>query len=181
MNWTAKFKKISIILAPIFVHKETFNQPDLYFFLKIVLNYDTGYFFGDYKQRGITSGNIINLNVLDTTQSGGYTLSNGGVIIPVSGVYLFQYRVNTTATNGDNVVALFTASTGIIPNSVYGETTIAATQIVGYGLAFINAGETVTLRNATTAVGGVNLSTTQPTPSLSQALPVSLIIQKISD
>ena len=99
-------------------------------------------FYTTTSQNNISSGVVVALTTL-MTQSGGFSLSGGGVLIPADGFYQIRYTVSCADVAS---VVLIGTESGVINSSSTG-TIRDDGNIFGGTIAFLQSGETVALRN----------------------------------
>ena len=128
------------------------------------------YAYYDDVQIGIKPGSEIPLMVLNSNQSGNYSLYGGGLIVPDSGVFLITFRVLTP----DSASVEVSLNGSTIPQSNFGNN-ITGGVISGSLIANLTAGDLVTLTN-----GGTTIFSTIKSTHATENIVVSLILTKIN-
>lgn len=138
---------------------------------------DYVYAYAQTAQAAVAALGTINLTILEPQQSGGFTLSGGGVQVPTSGVYLLYYSILSSTTTASVGVTINGGS--VITNSVYSNNALANARIPGQIITALSAGDIVRLVNALTAA---TLTTVVPAAA-NAAIPVTveLTLLKLAD
>lgn len=129
-----------------------------------------GYFANPGIQAVAISGTVDLTEMLKG--SGGFALSNNGVLIPATGDYLVQYEILTATANVS--VVLVGSLSGVFQSSVYGLVGVD-TNLTGMALLSLIGGETLTIVNNLTGA----FNTSQSTGAIFPTSPVSLTIMRM--
>lgn len=138
---------------------------------------DYVYAYSQTAQAAVAALGTINLAILEPEQSGGFTLSGGGIAVPSSGAYLLYYSILSSTTRASVGVTINGGS--VITNSVYSNNAVANARIPGQIIASLTAGDIVRLVNAQTTA---TLTTVVPAAA-NAAIPITaeLTLLKLAD
>jgi hypothetical protein len=119
----------------------------------------------------IASGAVVNLTTIGD-QSGGFSISGGGVVVPASGTYLIYYQI--IADSGSASAVLSGSTSGAFPSTAFGND-LGNTLFGGSVIIDLVGGETLTIRNNGTGT----FSTIMNSSTILSASPVEMSLLRL--
>lgn len=132
------------------------------------------YAYSNTPQLTIGTLQTINLQFLDTEQSGGFSLSGGGILVPSPGVYQINFEIFPSAAAA---MGLGINGGPILSSTVFANLSVNE-PLWGHAILRLSAGDILRIQNAETS-GTYN--TVVPTGSVASPISASLTLIKISD